>query len=394
MTKQGMINPTERTAAARLAQRWGTPLLVGALVGVGVHLVAREVEKRLDPPDGPVNWQRAERVALRLAGWGQAAEPVDWAAREAEYLAYSRRSETVIADYLGVSLPAPIERVRAVDRRTWVQTNFASLADTVGPLGRVYAAQARHPSALEAQLAGAQLGAVFGYLSRRVLGQFDLSLLSPDPEERGVLYFVEPNIRAVQEQLGLSESFRMWVALHEVTHVFEFEAYPWVRPHFRGLVERFLERAASGLSEQGAGLPQLLGRLAQGASLERHWMSWLMRPDERALFEELQALMSLVEGFSDHVMNALGRDLLPDFAAIERAVRARQEARGPGAELLERLVGLDLKRAQYKDGEAFVRQVVAARGLPFLLRVWDGPEMLPTLAELRDPARWVTRVEG
>ena len=377
-------------------QRLGLPLLVGAAAGVGVGYVAQRL-KRAEPSvnPGPIDWARARRVALRVSSWDQ--HPVtDRSAREAEYLAFSQQSEAAIRDYLGVALPVSIDSVVVVDRKEWLSANFATLAHMLGPLEDLYAdlyAQGRG-SKLDAPVAGVQLGGMFGYLARRVLGQYELGLLSPEPKNQGTLYFVEPNIARLQQQLGLSDEFRYWIALHEVTHVFEFEAHPWVRDHFSALLSEFLRLMTAQLAEQGVGLGSLLKRLARGASLERHPLTWLMSPAERSLFEQLQALMSLVEGYSDHVMNVLGERLLPSFSEIERQVKAKKAERSALEEGLERLMGMDLKRAQYKEGEAFVNAVVAQRGLDFLNRVWEKPENLPTLTEIREPTQWVRRLDG
>lgn len=375
-------------------QRLGMPLLVGVAAGVGVGYVAQQFKKRSEPThvSGPIDWARARRVALRVSSWDQ-HPVVDRATREAEYLAFSQQSEAAIADYLGVALPVPIESVSVVDRKEWLSANFATLAVMLRPLEDLYAelyAQGRG-SKFDAPVAGVQLGGMFGYLARRVLGQYELGLLSPEPSDQGTLYFVEPNIDRLQRQLGLSDEFRYWIALHEVTHVFEFEAHPWVREHFSGLLNAFLELMTAQLAEQGVGLGSLLKRLAKGASFERHPLTWLMSPAERALFEQLQALMSLVEGYSDHVMNVLGERLLPNFKDIEQQVKAKKAARSSAEELLERLMGMDLKRAQYLEGEAFVDRIVRERGLDFLNRVWLEPANLPTLAEIREPERWIRR---
>ena len=343
-------------------QRLGVPLLVGVAAGVGVQYVARQLRKDSADIPGPIDWARARKVALRVSGWDQ--HPVtDRSAREAEYLAFSQQSEAAISEYLGVDLPVPIQSVVVVDRKEWLSANFATLADMLRPLEDLYAelyAQGRG-SKYDGPVAGVQLGGMFGYLARRVLGQYELGLLSPEPSAQGTLYFVEPNIDRLQHQLGLSDEFRYWIALHEVTHVFEFEAHGWVRDHFSALLNEFLRLMTAQLAEQGVGLGSLLKRLAKGASFERHPITWLMSPAQQALFDELQALMSLVEGYSDHVMNVLGERLLPSFKDIERQVKAKKEARSGVEEMLERLMGMDLKRAQYKEGEAFVDTVVRER---------------------------------
>lgn len=378
-------------------QRLGVPLLVGVAAGVGLQYVAKQLKDRSEPTiiPRPIDWDRARKVALRVSGWDQ--HPVtDRTAREAQYLTFSKQSEAAISDYLGVGLPVSIDRVVVVDRKEWLSANFVTLAAMLRPVEELYAklyAQGRG-SKLDGPVAGIQLGGMFGYLARRVLGQYELGLLSPEPEGRGTLYFVEPNIDRLQKQLGLSDEFRQWIALHEVTHVFEFEAYPWVRDHFSGLLNDFLSLMTAQLAEQGVGLGPFLKRLAKGASFERHPLTWLMSDRERVLFDELQALMSLVEGYSDHVMNVLGERLLPSFGDIKRQVEAKKAERSSVENLLERLMGMDLKRAQYKEGEAFVARIVFERGLSFLNRVWEEPTNLPTLAEIREPERWIKRLEN
>ncbi len=299
-------------------------------------------------------------------------------------------------------LPEPISRVYVVDRREWLAANFASFEVVFEPIEELYARVGGRQGALgsalgqiNGTLVGAQMGFLLGFIARRVLGQYDLSLLSPDPEVRGSLYFVEPNIARVQSQLGLSdEDFRLWIALHEVTHVFQFEAYPWVRPYFNDLLRRFLGQVSSQLEALGVGLPQLLGRLVQGRSSGRHWIERMLTPEQQLIFDQLQALMSLVEGYSNHIMNAIGGQLLPSFQLIEQRIQQRQHNRPLLEELFNRVTGMDLKLAQYQQGEAFVNAVAAARGVPFVNQVWQRPENLPTMAEIRDPQRWIARMGG
>jgi coenzyme F420 biosynthesis associated uncharacterized protein len=240
------------------------------VAGYGVRYVASRAATRAAErgPTRLIDWQQARRFALRVSQWEQAGIP-DRAARRAQYTRLVEQSEPLIAEYLGVQLPQPINRVYVVDRREWLEANFNSFEVLFAPVEDLYTRASARPSTLAASLGqinstllGSQMGVLLGFLARRVLGQYDLSLLSPDPQVRGSLYFVEPNIARVQTQLGLSdEDFRLWIALHECTHVFEFEAYPWVRPYFNSLLRQFLDQLSNQLETLGVGLPQLLGRL-------------------------------------------------------------------------------------------------------------------------------------
>jgi coenzyme F420 biosynthesis associated uncharacterized protein len=384
-------------------RRVGTVLLLGVVAGYGVRYVTSRIAARPagSAPTGLIDWEQARKFALRVSQWEQASIP-DRARRREQYTRLVEQSEPLIAEYLKVQLPAPINRVYVVDRREWLEANFSSFAVVFQPIEELYerlgARQNNVGAALgqiNGKLIGSQMGILLGFLARRVLGQYDLSLLSPDPEIRGALYFVEPNIARVQTQLGLSdEDFRLWIALHEVTHVFEFEAYPWVREYFNGLLREFLSSLSDQLATVGGGLPQLLGRLVGGRTGGQHWIERMLTPDQQRIFDQLQALMSLVEGYSNHIMNAIGEQLLPSFRQIEARVEQRQSNKPLFDEIFNRITGMDLKMAQYKQGEAFVNAVAAARGVEFINRVWERPEHLPTMDEVRNPQRWIARMGG
>ena len=245
------------------------------------------------------------------------------------------------------------------------------------------------------RVAGVEMGGLLGFLARRVLGQYDLSLLSPDEATKGAasgaLLFVEPNIAKLEKDLGLTgEDFRLWIALHETTHAFQFESFPWVRPHFSGLLNRLIAKLSARLVTPQTRPLDILSRLLRpsgGGLLER-----FLTPEEQVVLDELQALMSLVEGYAEHIMNAVGTRILPSFSTIEARVRARRENPSLLLDLFDRLTGMELKKAQYRQGEAFVNAVVKAQGIAFMNRVWEGPENLPTLAEIKDPSRWMTRM--
>ena len=241
----------------------------------------------------------------------------------------------------------------------------------------------------------AELGFLLGFLARRVLGQYDLALLGREPVSEGKLYYVEPNIRSVEHALGLpAEEFRMWLALHETTHAFEFEAHPWVREHFNHLLEQYFEflREDVGYLKQGMrGVRTLIERARENRHGNANWIEAIMTPEQRSLFHEMQALMCMVEGYSNHVMNAVGRDLLPSFDLISKKFEQRQRQRNTAARIFARLTGLDMKLEQYRLGEAFIDEVVRKHGHDVARRIWDGPEYLPTMAELRAPDAWFAR---
>ncbi len=393
-------------------RRVGSVLLLGVVAGFG----ARYVMSKVAPPPPPrplddidpaeyadrqmIDWQQARKIATRVSQWEQA--PVtDRLGRRSQYTRMVEQSVPLISDYMGVSLPKPITRLYVVDRRDWLIANFESFERIFQPVEDLYRKlAARQQGAggvlgqINSKLLGAQMGALVGFLARRVLGQYDLSLFSPDSDSQGVLYFVEPNIARVQEKLGLSdEDFRLWIALHETTHVFQFEAFPWVRPYFNELLGQFLGTATDQLANASTSVTQLAGRLLGGRGNGSHWIEHVMSAEQRATFDRMQALMSVVEGYSNHIMNAIGEQLLPSFHDIERRISDRQQNRPLFEELFNRITGMDLKLAQYQQGEQFINAVVARRGVAFANRVWTSAEHLPTLAEIRDPEAWIARID-
>jgi coenzyme F420 biosynthesis associated uncharacterized protein len=380
-------------------RRLGAILLVGVAAGAAARYYI-ETRARTQPRPRLIDWSQARAVALRVSQWEQA--PVgERAFRREQYTRLVKQSEPLIAEYLGVELPEPISRVHVHDRREWLEANFTSFEQLFRPIEAIYEQHGGRGAAavllgdLNGKLLGAQMGVLLGYLARRVLGQYDLSLLSPDPASSGALYFVEPNIGRVQGQLGLhDEDFRLWIALHEATHAFEFEAYPWVRQHFRDLLQQYFDQLNTQLESLGSSLPQMLVRIAQGLGSGQHWIELVLTPEQRRIFDQLQALMSIVEGYGNHIMNAVGRQLLPSFEEIERRVAQRQSSKTLFEQLFNRITGMDLKLAQYQQGEAFVNAVTAARGSAFAHRVWERVEHLPTMDEIRNPERWIARMDA
>lgn len=382
-------------------RRLGSILVIGVVAGAAARYYI-ESRARSEPqrPTRLIDWEQARGVALRVSQWEQA--PIaDRAFRREQYGRLVKQSEPLIAEYLGTQLPEPINRVFVFDRREWLEANFASFEQLFRPIEEIYERNGGARSALAVLLGdlngkvlGAQIGVLLGFLARRVLGQYDLSLLSPDPAAQGALYFVEPNIARVQGQLGLNdEDFRLWIALHEATHAFEFEAYPWVRQHFNSLLQSYFVQLNDQLENLGSGLPQLVGRVAQGLGSGQHWIELLLTPQQKLIFDQLQALMSLVEGYGNHVMNAVGEQLLPSFAQIEQRVAQRQQTKTLLEQLFNRLTGMDLKLAQYQQGEAFVNAVTDARGVAFAARVWERVEHLPNMEEIRNPQQWIARMD-
>ncbi len=370
-------------------------IVVGGLLAVGATAVQRELLRRAGTQ--LIDWESVRRIARRRLGpAGAGLTDAERAEAEAFYRAELLRIEPVVAEAIGAELPRALEAPAVVDRVEWIDLNLATFEQLFGRVERIIndaTVGADTPGRAFARIlnrsfGNQQLGLLMAFLARKVLGQYDVSLLAAAPAARGRLNFVEPNIKASAAAFGVPlGQFRTFIALHEATHAFEFEAYPWLRDHFAASVGEAIEQMATDTSGLGQRLRAALG------GRDGHWLERMMTPAQLSTFRRTQALMSLLEGYSNHVMNDAGERLLPGFARLHDRFERRNEARGAMERAIMRLTGLDLKMEQYAAGERFVTAVLAARDRPFLNRVWEGPGNLPDLDEIRNPQRWIDRLE-
>src|SRR6476661_6404026 len=381
---------------------WQAGILIGSALGAAATLVGRQMERRAR--QGLVDWGTVERLAigrLRTAPGGLSDEELR--AAEPEYAAAMDRIVPALSAALGTELPGVVERSGVVDRAGWVRANTASFASLIGklehdlldqvvPVGGGFTVAAM--ALANRWITTRQLGVLLGFMGQRVLGQYDLALLSAE-QAPGRLLFVEENIRNTARALGVPLTpFRTWIALHEATHAFEFEAHDWLRPYIASRLERQLTLFGGDVRGMGREAMRALGRALRGEGGGDHWMERLMGAEQRRLFRETQAVMSLLEGFSDYVMDEVGRELVPDVERISARFHERRTNRTPFERSMLRLTGMDLKLEQYKRGERFVSAIAAARGRAALTHLWDGPESLPRDDELETPERWIVRVLG
>jgi coenzyme F420 biosynthesis associated uncharacterized protein len=384
----------------RADRRWQAGFLLGSAIGAAATVLGRRAERAARR--GLVDWGAVERIAIgraeRAPGRLSALElrAADGAYREAMARVVPRLSEA-----LGVSLPGVVDRASVVDRAGWIRANVGTfrslisrmedeLLDQVVPVG---GGLTRATMALANRwVTSQQLGFLLGFMGTRVLGQYDLAMLSAEAED-GRLLFVEENIRATAHALGIPVApFRTWIALHETTHAFEFEAHPWLRPYLAERLERQLSLFSGSATTLGRDTLKAIGRALRGDSGGEHWMEALMGEEQKRLFRETQAVMSLLEGFSDYVMDEVGRGLVDGVETISARFHERRQRRSGFERAVLRLTGMDLKLEQYAKGERFVRAIAEARGRPALAHIWDGPESLPSSEEIAEPERWIARV--
>jgi coenzyme F420 biosynthesis associated uncharacterized protein len=358
---------------------------------------------------GPVDWQLATRSARWLLDRNARPPAYGRAELVAMFEELTAEAEDLVATHTGWRSPRGRARARVADRAEWVDANIASIRRLLGPtLARVEARRAEQPGLPPAlawtarpfatagrSASGVQLGLVLAWLSSRVLGQYDLLVTNESADVQDLVYYVGPNVVAIETAHRFApRQFRLWLALHEVTHRCQFTAVPWLRDYFVTLVDQGLEPLASDPHHFSAALRRVAEDLRAGRSPlgEAGMLGLVASPDQLEAIHRLQALMSVLEGHGDVTMDRAGEEAIPDVAHFRRVLHERRTRSGP-QQLLNKLLGLDAKFRQYEQGEHFVRAVEEIAGVEAFEKVWRGPEWLPSLEELREPQRWVHRVE-
>ncbi|MGC4112801.1 MAG: zinc-dependent metalloprotease [Nocardioides sp.] len=339
--------------------------------------------------DEMVDWQLAVSLGSRVAGAGPSVSADEAAATVAELRQGAERSTSYVKDFTGLDAGALTAPVLVVDRAAWIQANADGFAQLLGPVIEKVTERKGPPGALTravgSRVTGAEVGGLLGFMASKVLGQFD-----PFHDPHGRLLLVAPNVVHVERELAVdSHDFRLWVCLHEETHRVQFTAVPWMRDH---LFAQLLALADSVEPQRflDDGLKRVAEAVREGkvGSIVEVFGS----PEQKEILDRVTAVMSLLEGHADYVMDGVGPTVIPTVDTIRRAFNERRKGVGALDRLLRRLLGLEAKMAQYRDGSGFVRTVVDKVGMADFNAVWASADNLPTLSEIHDPDAWVARV--
>ncbi len=368
----------------------------------------REIQRVLMSSSGPVNWELARQVGIASASWGT-EDPAPSEEDRRGFDEAVRVAELQVAGFTGLETPSDIPKVEAVRRGQWVQANIEGLQALLEPaaakIGDAIATAQRDAVPEQAQagvaqmlgqlsplLLGAQVGTVLGTLAQQVLGQYDIAV--PRPDGAGALLFVVPNIARFEEEWSLDPTeFRTWIAIHEVTHRFEF-ARPWALTRFRELIDDFtstltldVEELQQRLASLDPSNPEAMQEMLAG---QESLFGAVMDDEQRLKLRRIQAFMTASEGYGDHVMHALGAQMLPSYARIDEAMRRYRETEHVDP-VFERLLGIEVKREQYRLGRSFCDTVVELTDEATLARMWESAEALPSMPELEEPRLWLAR---
>lgn len=391
-----------------------------------------------------INWDVAAATAARLAPPGPALKPAEAEAEVEALRAAAAESVAHVHRITGLEaargLGEDLSDVLVVNRSGWSEANLASFRDLLAPALKT-AVDKKPQMAKEGSTsqvfgsagAGAEFGAVLAFLSANVLGQFE-PFHHSEQSPGGRLLLVAPNLVSVAEQLNVERAdFRLWVCLHEQTHRVQFAAAPWLADHLKSKITELststmggadtlpqrLAEAAKSLGEElkakGTEKPQhdggadsgpdgAAGSTPDGAEKttpgggtaprrRNRLLEAIQSPEDRAIMSHLTAVMSLLEGHANVVMDGVDASIVPTVKTIRRRFEDRGKSRSPLEKLIRRLLQMDLKAAQYRDGQKFVDYIVAEVGMEKFNTVWQAPEHLPTEAELHDPQSWIDRME-
>ena len=344
----------------------------------------------------PIAWDTAEKVAIRVAGREPLAESYHYASLEPDFREFTAEAEALVEAETGLKSLAGPARARVTDRAGWVRANLASFQRLLRPLTDRLAERLDNTKVAPVgrQVAGAEVGALLGWMSTRVLGQYDMLVIETEnPEDQDLVYYVGPNVLALEKRYGFPpREFRLWLALHEVTHRMQFTGVPWLRPYFLSLVDDSLSSFDPDPKKMVDSLKRAVAEARAGRNPldEGGIVTILATPEQQLVIQRIGGLMSVLEGHGDLIMDRAATDRVPSAERFSAVLHDRRQSKG-AVRVLQKLVGLEAKLKQYEEGEKFLETLEAAGGEGIEL-LWRGPEYLPDLAEIRDPQRWLSRV--
>ena len=338
-----------------------------------------------------VDWSTAYAVGRRVAGTGSVLTSLERAAMAEDFAEVVPQAEAVVSELTRLSPGGIRSRPWVMTRSQWLQANLRGFETILEPFARKLGGADGPLAPVRRHVLGAQLGGLLGYLGHRVLGQYDIFL---PPDDDGLIYFVGANVAGLERRFGFPRrEFRLWIAMHEVTHRLQFGGVPWLRGHLAGLMEAYLGSVDLDPKWLLESIKRAVGELRSGRAEYRGfgWVFLLMTPDQREMVKRMQAVMSLLEGHASFVMNTTARREVPNADRFARTLHDRRHRAGV-EKTFQRAIGFDVKVRQYDLGERFVGRVVQLAGMDGLGRIWAEPANLPTIEEIGHPEAWVARV--
>ena len=345
--------------------------------------------------DGPVDWELAKRIASRVAGEEPLSRSYLGDSLHRDFSEFTPLAEELVGAETGLTSSEGSARAQVIDREGWIDANIRSFRRLLRPV-LTESSDSDPTSGIARKIAAAELGAALGWMSRRVLGQYDLLLAEDeDRDEQDFVYYVGPNILAIEKKFAFDpKQFRLWLALHELTHRSQFTGVPWLRPRFLELVNQMLDEVEPDPDRVKQGLQDFVQMKRNGKDpLADGGVAQLFASErQKELLDSVGGMMSLVEGHGDVTMSRAAAGHVPHAQRFHRVMQERRNSATGVSRLMQKMMGLEAKLAQYQAGEDFIAAIESQRGDRAVDLIWQDQDHLPSMAEIRNPTAWMERV--
>ena len=348
--------------------------------------------------DNSVDWDLARRVAIRISERRPSSSSYHYATLAPDFERFTAQAEQLVAEETGLYSHMGAARGRVADRPMWIEANIDSFQRLLRPLaGKLANKERSFLGEFGNKASGAEMGMLLGWMSGRVLGQYDLLIVEDEnPEDQDMVYYVGPNVLALESKYRFPpEEFRLWLALHECTHRAQFTGVPWLRDHFLGLVNQTLDTVDPDPEILKEAVKRIVEAKKNGEDpfAEGGIPNLLTTPKQRETISQISGMMSLLEGHGDVTMDRAGADHIPSASYFAKTLRDRRNSAKGFTRIFQKIIGLEAKLNQYQAGEAFISAVESVGGQELLNRAWERPANLPSMEEIQLPELWISRIK-
>ena len=343
-----------------------------------------------------VDWGLAEKVANQIANRAPFNDVSYLKGLNESFSGFTSSAEKLVETSTGLKSFSGEAKAKVVDRSGWIRANFSSLKRLLKPI--LAENHEKNGSSISSRIAALEIGAVLGWMSTRVLGQYDLLVLdNEDLNDQDLVYYVGPNICAIERRYAFDpDGFRLWLAIHELTHRAQFTGVPWMREHYLSLVKNLLQEVQFDTNESTKknNLQIKLSKDTESPRLSEFKISnFFTSIDQKDSINDIAALMTLLEGHGDVIMSRAGKGHVRNQERFEKVVTQRRKSATGVTRIFQKLIGIEAKLAQYEEGEEFIHTIEESEGIDFLNIVWEHPNNLPKLEEIKNPNLWISRIK-
>ena len=343
-----------------------------------------------------VDWGLAEKVANQIANRAPFNDASYLKGLNESFSSFTSSAEKLVETSTGLKSFSGEAKAKVVDRSGWIRANFSSLKRLLKPI--LAENHEKNGFSISSRIAALEIGAVLGWMSTRVLGQYDLLVLdNEDLNDQDLVYYVGPNICAIERRYAFDPNgFRLWLAIHELTHRAQFTGVPWMREHYLSLVKNLLQEVQLDTNESTKKNNSQI-KLSKGIESPRlsefKISNFFTSIDQKDSINDIAALMTLLEGHGDVIMSRAGKGHVKNQERFEKVVTQRRKSATGVTRIFQKLIGIEAKLAQYEQGEEFIYTIEESEGIDFLNSVWEHPDNLPKLEEIKDPNLWISRIK-